>query len=91
MKQVIEIPISIGDVVYFKFPWDYGENDVHIGTVSSIHISINRKGVCTKSFRVSYEYVPGYKDTHDFQVSSIGTYVFFTKEEAEAVEVGSDD
>lgn len=83
MKQVIEIPVSIGDVVYFKFPWDYGENDVHVGTVSSIHISINRKGVRKESFRVSYEYTPGYAMTYDWQVSCIGTHVFFTKEDAE--------
>lgn len=91
MKQIIEIPVSIGDVVFFRFPYDLGSDDIHVGTVSSIHISINRKGVCKKTFRVSYSYCPGYKLTYDFSADDIGKYVFFTREEAEAIEVGADD
>lgn len=87
MKQVIEMPVSIGDIVFFIFPWDDGDNSVHVGTVSSIHISINRKGICTKSFRVSYQYTPGYTMTRDWNVEDIGTHVFFTRKEAEEVTV----
>lgn len=92
MRQIIEMPVSIGDIVFFRFPYDLGRDDFHVGTVSSIHISINRKGVCKKTFRVSYEYCPGgHKGTYDFSADDIGKYVFFTREEAEAIEVGADD
>lgn len=91
MKQIIEMPVSIGDTVFFRFRWDDEDNSLHVGTVSSIHISINQKGVCTKSFRVSYKYDPGYKMTYDWNVEDIGTYVFFTRKGAEAAEVCNND
>lgn len=88
-KPHIELPCSIGDIVYAP-RWYWGSYDVSLNgivpyQITNISISQNKKGIWTKKYRAM-----ALKDgkTIDWQLNfsfdEIGKTVFLTLEEAEA-------
>jgi hypothetical protein len=84
--QIIEIPVSVGQVVYMdKYPWA-DEAEIEPFQITSISITCNKKGIWTKKFRANWlvdSRVASW--SHDPSFDDIGKTVFFTKEEAERV------
>lgn len=85
-KDLIEVPIRIGQILYMnKEPWRE-EVDIAPFQVTSISITQNKKGVWTKKFRCNWIY-EGRVTTlsHDPSFSDIGVTVFLSEAEAERV------
>lgn len=85
-KNMVEIPIRIGQVLYMnKEPW-LEKVDIAPFQVTSISITQNKKGMWTKKFRCNWLY-DGRVTTlsHDPAFSDLGVTVFFSEAEAERV------